>query len=473
MSRINTNIPSMIAGKVLGAQNQTLNTSLQRLSTGLRINTGKDDPAGLIASELLRAEKLALGAAITNISRANNVIATAEGGLDEVNKLLTELEDLVDRSANEAALSDDELDANQLQIDAILSSINRIAGSTEFQGKKLLSGELDYTTSGVNTTDLADVDILGARIAEGASRSVTVQVTASAQLASLTYSGATTASGTTSIEVGGRIGAETLSFGSGTTISSVALAVNAVKELTGVSATVTGASTLVFNSTEYGSRQFVQVKALIGTFAVPGGDAGDDKDFGRDASVLINGVQANVDGLRARLNSTVLSVDMTLTGAFGTAPGQTTFDVTGGGADFMISPTISLNGQASLGVRAVSVGNLGSTSVGYINSLGSGQSNSIDSRNYATAQRIIRLAQTQVAQLRGRLGAFQKDTLTTMGNALGITLENTTAAEASIRDTDFATETSQLTRSQILVQSATNVLRLANQQPQSILALLQ
>lgn len=473
MSRINTNIPSMIAGKVLGAQNLSLNTSLQRLSTGLRINTGKDDPAGLIASELLRAEKIALGAALTNISRANNVIATAEGGLDEVNKLLTELEDLVDRSANEAALSNDELEANQLQIDAILSSINRIAGSTEFQGKKLLSGELDYTTSGVDTTDFADVDILGARIAEGASRSVTVQVTASAQLASLLYSGATTASGTTSIEVGGRIGSETLSFGSGTTISSVALAVNAVKELTGVSATVTGAGTLEFNSTEYGTRQFVQVKELIGTFAVTGGDAGDDKDFGDDAGVLINGMQANVDGLRARLNSTVLSVDMTLTSAFGTTPGQSTFDVTGGGADFMISPTISLNGQASLGVRAVSVGNLGSTSVGYIGSLGSGQTNSIESTNYATAQRIIRLAQTQVAQLRGRLGAFQKDTLTTMSNALSLTLENTTAAEASIRDTDFATETSQLTRSQILVQSATNVLRLANQQPQSILALLQ
>lgn len=474
MSRINTNISSMIASKVLAAQNVGLNTSLQRLSTGLRINVGKDDPAGLIASELLRAEKNAIGAAMTNIARANNVIATAEGGLDEVNKLLTELEDLVDRSANEAALSDDERDANQLQIDAILSSINRIAGSTEFQGKKLLSGELDYTTSGIDATDFTDVDILGARIAEGATRSVAVQVTASAQLASLIYSGASTSAGiTTSIEVGGRIGTETLSFGSSTSISSVADAVNAVKELTGVSATVTGASTLEFNSTEYGLKQFVQVKAIQGSFTVTGGDAGDDKDLGRDAAVLINGVQASVDGLRARLNSTVLSVDMRLTAAFGTALGSSSFHVTGGGADFMISPTISLNGQASLGVRAVTIGNLGSNREGFLSSLGSGQTNSIDSTNYATAQRIIRLSQTQVAQLRGRLGAFQKDTLTTMGNALSITLENTTAAESSIRDTDFATETSQLTRSQILVQAATNVLRLANQQPQSILALLQ
>ena len=74
--------------------------------------------------------------------------------------------------------------------------------------------------------------------------------------------------------------------------------------------------------------------------------------------------------------------------------------------------------------------------------------------------------------LRGRLGAFQKDTLETTANSLQITLENTTAAEAAIRDTDFATETSSLTRAQILVQSATQVLRMANAAPQNVLALL-
>ncbi|MBI5865554.1 MAG: flagellin [Planctomycetes bacterium] len=352
-------------------------------------------PAGLVASELLRSEKNAIGAAMTNISRANNVIATAEGGLDEVSKLLTELEDLVDRSANEAALSDDERAANQLQIDAILSSINRIAGSTEFQGKKLLSGELDYTTSGVSSTDFADVDILGARIAEGATRSVVVQVTALAQLAALTYGASATGAGITTIEVAGRIGTETLSFGAGTTISSVADAVNAVTELTGVSASVTGGSSLVFNSNEYGSRAFAQVRALQGTFTITGDNDGEGRDNGVDATVLVNGISASVDGLRARLNSTVLSIDLTLSETFGTTPGTSSFDVTGGGADFMISPTISLNGQASLGVRAVSTGNLGNNSLGYLSSLGSGQTNSIDSANYATAQRIIRTAQTQ------------------------------------------------------------------------------
>jgi flagellin len=115
---------------------------------------------------------------------------------------------------------------------------------------------------------------------------------------------------------------------------------------------------------------------------------------------------------------------------------------------------------------------LGNASVGFLASLASGQANQLSSKNFQTAQNIVRAAQTQISQIRGQLGGFQKSTLETTANALRVTLENTTAAESSIRDTDFAEETSNLTRSQILVQSATNVLRLANATPQSVLSLL-
>jgi len=471
MSRINTNIPSLVAQRVFNRQNQALNVSLVRLSTGLRINTGKDDPAGLIASEALRTEKVAIQAAINNISRANNVIATAEGALDEINNLLTELEDLVDRSANSAAISDDERDANQLQIDAILESINRIATSTEFQGRKLLSGELDYTTSGVDSSNFTDVTINAARIPNGGTRTVVVEVTQSAQLAQLNYTSAQTGAGVTTLEISGNNGTEVLSFASNTAISAVAAAVNQSKELTGVSATVASTGLLVFSSTEYGSDQFVSVRAIAGTFTVTGGDTA-TRDTGQDASVLINGVSANVSGLQAKLQSSTLSIELTMSSSFGTTLGTDTFYVTGGGAQFQISPSVTLTGQANLGIHAVSTGSLGSNSLGFLSSLGSGQTNDLQSGNYATAQRIIRLAQTQVAQLRGRLGAFQKDTLDTAANALRITFENTSAAESAIRDTDFAAETSELTRAQILAQSSTNTLRLANVQPQQILALL-
>ena len=140
MSRINTNIQSLLATRVLNKNHTSLNQALERLSTGLRINTGKDDPSGLIASEALRTSKVAITAAIDNAGRANNIVAIAEGGLHEINSLLLELEDLVDRGANEAGLSEDEVNANQLQIDAILQSINRIADTTEFAGRKMLNG---------------------------------------------------------------------------------------------------------------------------------------------------------------------------------------------------------------------------------------------------------------------------------------------------------------------------------------------
>src|SRR6478609_5880599 len=135
MSRINTNVSSLIAQRVFRKNSETLNTSLQRLSTGLKINTGADNPAGLIASENLKSEQAGITQAVDNAGRANNIVGTAEGGLSEVSNLLTQLQSLVSATANSGGLSKEEQDANQLQVDSILNTINRISGSTAFQGK--------------------------------------------------------------------------------------------------------------------------------------------------------------------------------------------------------------------------------------------------------------------------------------------------------------------------------------------------
>src|SRR4051812_41854917 len=159
MTRINTNVSSLIAQRVLRKNNDSLNKSLERLSTGLKINTGADNPAGLIASENLRAEKAGITQAIDNAGRASNIIGTAEGGLTEVSSLLTEVQNLVGATANSGGLSDEEKQANQLQVDSILSTINRIAGSTAFQGKKLLNGNYSYTTSSVAASAFDSIQI--------------------------------------------------------------------------------------------------------------------------------------------------------------------------------------------------------------------------------------------------------------------------------------------------------------------------
>jgi flagellin len=485
MSRINTNVSSILAARIFNQNNTALGTAIERLSTGLRINRGKDDPAGLIASETLRSEITAINASLENVQRADDMVSVAEGALQEVSSLLVELESLVDRTANEAALSSDEIKANQLEIDSILDSINRIANTTEFAGKKLLNGSLDYATSaittGLNASAISDLQINAARVprtlttASGAStagyRTVVVQVTQSAQTGRVERTASAITADTT-IQITGKHGTETLSFASGTTGADIAQAVNLSKTLTGVSAYVSG-STLYFNSTDYGSDAFVTVAAVSGSFAVTGGDSSTG-DYGQDAGVTINGVSAVVDGLEAALHTQALDIELTLAEAFAqqTSSSKTFYITANGGADFSISPTLGVSSMASLGMRNVSPGELGKGNIGYLSSLGTGGTNQLTSGNFETAQRIIRAANTQVASFRGRLGAFQKHTLESSRNSLQVALENTSAAESAIRDADFAYETSQLTRYQILVNSSSFALQIANQTPQNVLALL-
>jgi flagellin len=206
MSRINTNVSSLIAQQSLAANNAALSTSLQRLSTGLRINSGADDPAGLIAAQSLDDESAGIQQAIDNANRASNIVGTAEGGLSEVSNLLTELQSLVSDSANTGGLSADEQSANQLQVDSILDTINRIAQSTTFEGTQLLNGNYSYTTSSVASTALKNVDINAASIPSGATLNVVVQVTASARTGQLAYAGGTIGSAGVTLQIAGAVG---------------------------------------------------------------------------------------------------------------------------------------------------------------------------------------------------------------------------------------------------------------------------
>lgn len=494
MSRINTNVQSLIGQRVLGHNNSTLNTSLERLSTGLRINRGKDDPAGLIASENLRSEKASISAAIGNAERADQVVNIAEGGLQEINSLLIEVQSLVGQSANEAGLSDDEKKANQLQIDSILQTIDRIAASTSFQGTKLLNGTYDFTTSGVAAT-VADFNINGAKLAFGENRDVDVLVTQSAQRGSLFLSvGASLdlASATSSFtfELGGALGTREFTFGSGTAVADIAASINTFSDVTGVSAVASGVY-VELKSEEFGSNEFVNFKVTnlggltggVGTNSSTGeGVLGataaftattDIRDAGLDVGAVINGVAAVATGTTARINTDFLDVEIDLTTAGAQALGAIdALTITGGGAKFNLGPNVDILNQVSLGIGNVAARNLGSLTTGYLDQLGSSKGNNVVDGDLGGAQNIVNDAINQVSSLRGRLGAFQKNIVGATIRSLGVALENTSAAESAIRDTDFAEETAKLTRAQILVQSSTQILSIANSQPQNALALL-
>ncbi len=505
MSRINTNPNSLIAQRNLQSNNKSLNTTLERLSTGLRVNRGKDDPAGLIASENLRAEKSALGSAISNAERADQLVNIAEGGLQELSNLLTDLRGLVTATANNAGLSREEKQANQLQIDSILQTVDRIAESTNFQGVKLLNGNFDFNVNSV-ATGVSDFRVNGAKLSKGSTVAVQALVTKSAQTGSLFLStGATlnlggSANGLFTIEVGGELGSRELSFASGTTRQQIIDAVNTYKDVTGVSATTFtsgGVTNISLKSTNYGSDAFVSVK-VVNDAGITGGNGvytalsssatqpsatvsafnsaaakNGVRDAGQDLTATINGVAATAKGRNIRVNTDFLDVEITLATGTATALGNVAaFTITGGGAEFQLASKVDVGGKVALGIQNVAARKLGNSDVGFLNSLASGKGNNVVDGNLDKAAKIVDEGIRSISSLRGRLGAFQRNTVGSTVRNLNVSLENSSAAESVIRDADFASETANLTRSQILSQAAQNSLGLANSQPQSALALL-
>lgn len=477
MSRINTNVGALIAQTRLARSQSQLSETLQRLSTGLRINRGADDPAGLIASERLRSEMAGLGQAITNSERASNVIATAEGALNEAANLLVSVQELIVEAANTGALSEDEIAANQLQVDSAIASITRISNTTTFAGLYLLNGNMEYQTSGIDDTKIHDLHLYSVNFGTQDYIPVTVDVLASAQKAELQFRTSSLSEGVT-IQVRGNEGVSELTFGSGTTASAIAFAVNTIADATGVAASylnsTNAASGVSFHSTEYGSNAFVSIKALqSGTsFEVVNADGIENYvDNGQDVSASVNGMLCAGNGLELSMQGLGLDLDMIVDESLGL--GSTNFAITSGGAKFQLGPAVNSNQQVNIGIRSIAASSLGTTEVGYLSQIRTGEAYSLVSGHAKEASDIIQEAISQVAILRGRLGAFEKNTLDTNINSLQITLENVTSSESQIRDADFAYETSQLTRNQILVQAGTSVLGIANSTPKTVLSLLQ
>ena len=189
--------------------NNKLQTTLTRLSTGLRINSAADDPAGMIAATDLGSDIAATQQAISNSQSASQMISTADSALSQISSLLTTINGLVTQAANTSSMSSSQIAANQLQIDSSLDAINRISQTTNFQGQNLLDGSLGFLTSGTSAnyaSTVQSLQVTQANMGASAAVPVKISVTAAATQAQVTNNiAATMASSATLNLTGGSI----------------------------------------------------------------------------------------------------------------------------------------------------------------------------------------------------------------------------------------------------------------------------
>ena len=489
--RINTNVTALGALRNLDNTNSGMAGSISRLSSGLRIVTAADDPAGLVISEGMRAQMKGLTQAYSNSQNAINMSKTAEGAMEEVQSLLSDMRALAVQSANSATVDSAQLRANQDQIASSISSIDRIATTTQWGNKRLLDG-----TAGVRSsiTDTADVDSAvfgstfnGMTIASGP---LTIQRTAAAAQESLTAN--QTFASAASVVTGGSFVINGYSFtanGTTDTVQDMVNAINGQSSNTGVSATVVASGSnvsLKLTANEYGANYKVDLVDTTGVFSTTPHPsptvAGADAVATVTASVLDrNGNPTTTTatftgGGGNKANGLTLAdpdgnkISLTATGnaasALGTA--KTIGAIATGDVQFQIG---AMAGQSvSFSMPDIRAKNLGTNAVpGF--SLAD-----IDLTSTAGATRAMQIiddAITSLSETRGKLGSFQKNVLESNARSLQVANENVTAAESTIRDADLATEMTTYTKYQILQQSGTAVLAQANQLPTQVLKLLQ
>lgn len=479
--RINTNVPAMTAMRQLAINESNMQGAITRLSTGLRINSAADDPAGMIISEGLRSQIKGVQQAIRNSQDATNMSKTAEGGLEEVSRLLLSIRAIAVSSANTAVVDANQLQANQNQIRNILSSLDRIAEHTSWGSKKLLNGA-SGTITNITTTNSVRSLYIGSTFNEETVRSGSVTMTRVTPATQTTTGALATnfASGTAAVNAG-TFAINGVSFTSepGETVNSLLSKINGKTSATGVMATFTAGSGIALTSIQYGSNFPIQYTE---TLNIMNGGASSSPAVGADAvfDVLVpvepgpgtttterftGGQGPGVDGLTL---SSPSGARLAITPAGNNIAGATNVgSITVGAVRFQIGA--NSNQYASFSMPSVFARDLGAGVV-------TGQNiSSIDvtTENGASdAMKIVDAAIQELGIIRGNLGSFQQNFLESNMRSLGVAEENLTASESYIRDADMAKEMTEFTKINILRQSGMSVLAQASQSPQNILQLL-
>ncbi|CAN7764496.1 flagellin [Paenibacillus sp. LjRoot153] len=453
--RINHNVTALNTHRQLSTNTNNQSKSIEKLSSGLRINRAGDDAAGLAISEKMRGQVRGLDQSSRNAQDGISLIQTGEGALNETHDILQRMRELAVQSSNDTNTSDDR-DAMQKEVDQLGSEIDRIANTTEFNTKKLLNG-----SSGLK---VADGTIVGKANSAATTKQGTYTVDASgATLADYAKTGTATGATATSTVVGAgtlTINGVDINATATDTYQSLADKINA--GVKGVVADFGGAgNTFRIRSTDVGASQTLSVTEgadIIATVdytsgGTPLSTTGTNAsgltatNFGAGASLTYDGNNVrvnggNADGLTFTLKSTSADTNITVNGSL-------SMQIGGNEGQTM---NISLNAMdsTSLGIKGIDI----TTAAGA-----------------AKAMTSITDSIQTVSGERAKLGAYQNRLEHTINN-LNTSSENLTTAESRIRDVDMAKEMMNQSKSNILAQAAQAMLAQANQQPQGVLQLL-
>jgi flagellin len=423
---VNNNIAAMNSYRNLSVTDSQMSKSLEKLSSGFRINRAADDAAGLAISEGLRSQIGGLKVAVRNTQDGISVVQTAEGALTETHSILQRMRDLSVQASNEGSLNADAKANVQSEIGQLKSELDRIASTTSFNGKKLLDGNYSSTFQvGANSGETIAVNIGTAMGAAGLGVGG-VDVTAIGKYSNAAATG--TAGGVVTTNASGTSNAE-LRFAKATNEkdfdnSASGYAVSSFENLSGTIA--------------FGGKTFD-----LGAVDYSAGSADSSADGNVDAT----------EALTALNNAAKAALGLT-TNSFTAAGGSLTFQVNDAVTGYTTTGGGAVNGATST-VQQFAAATPTFTA-------GTGASAAIDS---------IDKAIKSVSTTRADLGAIQNRFEHTINN-LNVAVENLSASESRIRDTDMAQEMTNFTRTQILTQAGTAMLAQANQAPQGILKLL-
>jgi len=506
MSVINTNIGSLTAQRNLATSQASLATSMQRLSSGLRINSAKDDAAGLAISDRMTAQIRGSNQAARNANDGISLAQTAEGALSEVTNNLQRIRELAVQSSN-ATNSSSDRDALQAEATQLTAEITRVASETKFNGINLLDGSFtakdfqvgadkgqtitvssigDARATGLGSNTLAGLGSIIGAVGVGATKAAAASLAGgngvSVVLAAANFN-ISTPVGTTSA----------IAYAAGADARDIATAINTAAGNVGVTATATNSATLSGLTLGTGAGSGTVSMTLNGsaiTAAVT-----DPTDL-TSLVAAINGVQGGT-GVTASFTSASSKAGLTLsttdgrdisildfstggattggTAAFSTGT-LTSGTVAGGGAatdSSVKSGAVSLSSSKG-GITLANASTQVFSGVAQTSAFSSLNTISLAGTDGSGAQNAIAVvdaALAQVSSTRGDLGAYQ-NRFTSVVNSLQTTSENLSASRSRIQDADFAAETANLSRSQILQQAGTAMVAQANQLPQGVLALL-